>query len=51
MILASVIQHHVLNIVGGYVLVLGSLALFTWRMLNRARRLASQLPDKDKPWT
>ncbi len=51
MMLGSIIQHNVFNIVGGYVLVLGSLGLFAWRMLGRARKLASQLPVKDKPWT
>jgi hypothetical protein len=51
MIVASVIQNHVVLIVGGYVVVLGSFAAYAWRILSRGRKLASRLADKDKPWT
>jgi hypothetical protein len=32
-------------------LVLGSLALYSVRVVTRGRALARQLPDEDKPWT
>jgi hypothetical protein len=51
MITASVVGGHVALIVGGYVLVLGSFAAYAGWVLARARKLAAQLPDKDKPWT
>jgi hypothetical protein len=51
MIVASLLKHHVGLIVGGYVLVLGSFAVYAWRLLARGRKLAEQLPDEDKPWT
>jgi hypothetical protein len=51
MIVASVIQNHVVLIVGGYAVVLGSFGAYAWRILSRGRKLASRLPAKDKPWT
>jgi hypothetical protein len=49
--IASVVEHNVGLIVGGYVLVLGSFAAYALRLRSRGRRLAAELPDKDKPWT
>ncbi len=51
MIMASVVREHVGLIVGGYVLVLGAFAVYAARLLVRGRKLAKQLPDRDKPWT
>lgn len=50
-VVASVVKDHVALIVGGYVLVLGSFALYAARLLARGRKLAKQLSDQDKPWT
>lgn len=38
-------------ILGSYVLTLGAIALYAWRVLVRARRTTAQLPDDAKPWT
>ena len=51
MIIASLIRNHVPLVVGGYVLVLGSFAAYSWRIISRGRKLARRLPDEVKPWT
>jgi hypothetical protein len=38
-------------IAGSYLLTLGAIAVFAWRVVRRGRRLAAQLPDEDRPWT
>lgn len=38
-------------VVGSYVVTLAGIALYAWRMLARARRMASQVPPEDRPWT
>lgn len=37
-------------ILGGYALTFAVVALFAWRTLRSARRLADQIPDDDKYW-
>ena len=34
-----------------YVVTLGGVGLYTWRMLARARRLAKRVPPEERPWT
>ncbi len=38
-------------ILGSYALVFGTVALYAWRVLRHARRLARQIPDGEKYWT
>jgi hypothetical protein len=38
-------------IIGSYVLTFGAIAVYAWRVLRRARRVTSRLPDEAKPWT
>jgi hypothetical protein len=38
------------DVVFGYVVTFTALALVAWRLVSRGRRLASQVPDEDKPW-
>jgi hypothetical protein len=38
-------------IIGSYVLTFGAIAAYAWRVLRRARRVTSRLPDEAKPWT
>jgi hypothetical protein len=38
------------SILLGYGLVLGSMAVYAAYVVRKGRRLASQLPDEDKPW-
>ena len=37
-------------IVGSYVITFGGIAVYAIAMLRRARRLAAQVPDEEKPW-
>ena len=37
-------------VIGSYVVTLGGVALYTWRMLARARKAARQVPREDRPW-
>ena len=39
------------NVIGSYVVTLGGIALYTWRMLARARQAARQVPRDERPWT
>ena len=39
------------HVVGSYVIVLGGIALYVWRLFSRARRSAAQVPPEDRPWT
>lgn len=34
-----------------YIVTFGSVAAFAFAIVRRGRRLAAQLPAKDKPWT
>jgi hypothetical protein len=38
-------------IISAYVFTFGSVAIYAWRMLARARQVARQVPDDAKPWT
>ncbi|HTH05543.1 MAG TPA: hypothetical protein VMS14_10130 [Ilumatobacteraceae bacterium] len=38
-------------VIGSYVVALGGIGLYTWRMLARARRVARDVPVEDRPWT
>mgnify|MGYP001254016951 FL=1 len=38
-------------VIGSYVVTLGGIALYTWRMLGSARKAARQVPREDRPWT
>jgi hypothetical protein len=38
-------------VIGSYVVTLGGVALYTWRLLARARKAARQVPRQDRPWT
>jgi hypothetical protein len=37
-------------IIGSYVITFGGIAVYAITMLRRARRLAAQVPDEEKPW-
>ncbi len=37
-------------IFGCYVVTFGSIAVYAWSVLRRARRVTSRLPDEAKPW-
>lgn len=37
-------------IIGSYVLTFGAVALFSWRVLRRGRKLAARVPDEEKYW-
>ncbi len=34
-----------------YVVTLGGIGIYAWRMLARARKIAPQVRDEDRPWT
>ena len=34
-----------------YVVTLGGIGLYAWRMLARSRRIAPQVREEDRPWT
>jgi hypothetical protein len=38
-------------VIVSYVVTLGGIGLYTWRMLARARKIAPQVRDEDRPWT
>ena len=38
-------------VVASYVVTLGGIALYVWRMLARARKIAPQVRPEDRPWT
>ncbi len=38
------------SILLGYALVLGGMASYAAYVIRKGRKLASQLPDEDKPW-
>jgi heme exporter protein CcmD len=38
-------------ILTSYVVTFASVALMAWSVIRRGKRLAAQLPAKDKPWT
>ncbi len=42
---------HLGEIVGSYAVTLVGIAAYAWWMMRRARRLAAQVPDEDRPWT
>ena len=37
-------------IIGCYVITFGSIGVYAWSVLRRARRVTSRLPDEAKPW-
>jgi hypothetical protein len=37
-------------IIGSYVLTFGVVALYSWRVIRRGRKLAEQVPDEEKYW-
>ena len=39
------------DVIVGYVVSFGALALLGWRTVARGRALSTQVPDEDKPWT
>jgi len=38
-------------ILGSYALVFGAMGVYAWRALRGGRRLARQVPDREKYWT
>ncbi len=38
-------------VIASYVVTLGGIALYTWRLLARARKAAVQVPSEERPWT
>jgi hypothetical protein len=38
-------------VVISYVVTLGGIALYVWRMFARARKAAAQVPPEERPWT
>lgn len=50
-LLASVVSTHLGTILGTYIVVFGSFVVVAWRLVARGRRLARQVPMKDRPWT
>lgn len=38
-------------VVASYVVTLGSIGLYAWRMLARARKVAAKVPPEERPWT
>lgn len=38
-------------VVVSYVVTLGAIAVYAWRMLAKARKSAAQVRDEDRPWT
>lgn len=38
-------------VIVSYVVTLGGIGLYTWRMLARARKIAPQVREEDRPWT
>jgi hypothetical protein len=38
-------------VIVSYVVTLGGIAVFAWRMLARARKIAPQVREEDRPWT
>ena len=38
-------------IIGSYVLTFAAVAFASWRVLRRGKRLAAQVPDREKYWT
>jgi hypothetical protein len=38
-------------VIASYVVTLGGVGLFVWRLLARARKVAAQVSDEDRPWT
>lgn len=39
------------HVIGTYVVVLGGIALYAWRIRSSARRSAERVPPEDRPWT
>ena len=39
------------HVIGSYVIVLGGIAVYVWRLFARARRSARQVPAEERPWT
>jgi hypothetical protein len=37
-------------IIGCYAITFGGIAVYAVAMLRRARKLAAQVPDEEKPW-
>lgn len=38
-------------VIGSYVVTLGGMALYTWRLFARARKAAVHVPPEERPWT
>jgi len=38
-------------VIVSYVVTLGGIAVFAWRMLARARKIAPHVREEDRPWT
>lgn len=42
---------HLGFILASYIAAIGSAGVLAWRVIDKGRQLARQLPDEDKPWT
>ncbi|MFZ4720438.1 MAG: hypothetical protein ACOYMR_13500 [Ilumatobacteraceae bacterium] len=40
-----------LYVIISYIVTFGGIGLYTWRMLARARKIAPQVREEDRPWT
>lgn len=38
-------------VIGSYVVTLGGIALYAWRVLAQARKAARQVPREGRPWS
>ena len=38
-------------VIGSYVVTIGGIALYTWRMLGQARKAAKDVTVEERPWT
>ncbi|MEN9645879.1 MAG: hypothetical protein RL238_2548 [Actinomycetota bacterium] len=38
-------------VIASYVITLGGIGLYVWRLLARARKIAPQVREEDRPWT
>lgn len=38
-------------VIASYVITIGGIGLYAWRMLARARKIAPQVREEDRPWT
>ena len=38
-------------VIASYVITLGGIGLYVWRLFARARKIAPQVREEDRPWT